>query len=112
MPIATCILSGFDPLPAPAGVVATWAEAAGCDPALMTVNFVAGQQDGAGYPALAYLALPDLWPEPQVATLAETLAKVLAAHLGIAIDQVQVLVQVLSSGRVVEDGKLLRWSGD
>lgn len=90
-------------------IVAAWSERAGVDADEMTVNVVHAGQGGKRYAVMAWLYLPSLWSEEDVAALGEGLAAALADVADVQPSAVQVLTSIVTSGSVVEAGETLRW---
>ena len=109
MPIANCYFPSSREHPHAEKIVAAWSHRSGIDAGEMTVNVVTAHQGGKEYAVLAWLYLPSLWSEQEVAALAEGLAAALADVSDVQPSAVQVLTSVVSSGTVVEAGKTLHW---
>ena len=111
MPIAHCMmsqsvmesLSGVD-------LVALWGHYSEQSTEFMTVNILpVAKQFGQPYAVMATLYLPNLWPEGKVKRLQEGLAAAFVDALNMTAEQVHVLTQIVDSGRVVENGKVVEW---
>ena len=109
MPIVNCFLAPDAEEPDAQAIVAAWSQRSGIAADEMTVNVVRAQQGGKGYEVMAWLYLPSLWPEEDVAALGEGLAVALADVVHVRPSEVQVVTSIVTSGLVVEAGETLRW---
>jgi phenylpyruvate tautomerase PptA (4-oxalocrotonate tautomerase family) len=109
MPIANCFLTRASEKSDAAAIVAAWSQRSGIDADEMTVNLVDVEQGGKAYEVMAWLYLPSLWSDADVAALGEGLAAALADVLHVDASAVQVLTSVVPPGRVVEAGETLHW---
>ena len=109
MPIANCFFVSARDEPHAETIVTAWSHRAAIDADEMTVNVVHAHQGGRQYAVMAWLYLPSLWSEEEVAALSEGLAAALADVSRVQPSAVQVLTTIVTSGSVVEAGKTLRW---
>lgn len=111
MPIADCFFIGE--LPADAdldGLVALWSEESDVGPEEMTINLIAGaQQGGSSYRLMALLFLPSVWSPEAVGRLQRGLAAALSRGLGLSPADVHVITSIVDSGHVVENGGTQEW---
>ena len=108
-PIANCIVSVEIPTKAEE-IVKVWSAHSGKPSSEMTVNFSRAEtQSGNKYAVVANLYLPSIWQEQDVASLQTGLANAISECFSIGIDSVFVLTTVVSSGCVVESGKVVKW---
>lgn len=108
MPVANCVVAD-DRAPDPAAVVRLWSRAAGIGADEMTVNLVHATQGGRRYTAMAQLLLPSVWRGDDIERLSVGLARALAEATGAEPSAVQVITTVLTSGSVVEGGRIVHW---
>lgn len=107
MPVAQCFLARLPEV----DLVERWSSHAGVGPEHMTLQLVeVDAQQGRPYEAVAWLHLPALWSEERVERLQLGLARALAEALDVPADQVMVLTSIVPSGRVVEGGRIVRFS--
>jgi hypothetical protein len=109
MPIANCFVASAPAELDPDAIVAAWSDRSGIDAGEMTVNVVHAQQGGKRYEAMAWLYLPSLWSEADVAALGEGLAAALADVLAVHPSAVQVVTSIVAPGLVVEAGRAVHW---
>ena len=109
MPIANCIVApGREP--GRLDPVALWAKLSGRPAEQMTINLVSGiRQHGSRYAGMATLWLPSAWPAADVSALQEGLAGALAKYLKASPAEIHVITQLVEPGRVVENGREVRW---
>lgn len=109
MPIATCLVipqcaRGTDDL------IQLWANASGKPKEHMTINLVtSSDQLGNRYKIMADLKLPSLWSTDEISSIQLGLAKALAQHFSVSIEEVHVVTQIVASGLVVEAGQEIKW---
>ncbi len=109
MPIANCFFASARENPDADAIVMAWSNHSGIDAGEMTVNVVHTHQGGKRYAVMAWLYLPSLWSEDEVAALSEGLSAALADVSHVPPSGVQVLTSIVTSGSVVEAGKTLHW---
>ncbi len=109
MPIANCFFASASDSPNAATIVTAWSDRSGIDATEMTVNVIHAEQGGKRYAVTAWLYLPSLWSEHEVAALGEGLAAALADVAHVPPSAVQVLTSIVTSGSVVDGGRTLRW---
>lgn len=109
MPIANCIVRS-DCYNNSCDLVKLWADESGQSSEQMTVNMIiSDHQCGQRFSVMATLWLPSIWSNAGVCSLQTGLARALARYFDIAVDEVQVITQMVNSGMVVEKGQEIRW---
>ncbi len=109
MPIAHCILKTRKDIPA-TNVIELWSKFAGIDKSEMTINFVAAsEQIGKEYEVMATLYLPSLWSNDKTKSIQLGLARALAESLNLPIESIHIILLIVDSGHVVENGKVQNW---
>lgn len=112
MPIANCMVISncYERALHSSDLVALWATESGKSPEHMTINILkCAEQRGNSYDVMANLLLPSLWENKDVHSLQVGLAKALAKYFKVAISDVHVTTNILSSGMVVENGEVVEW---
>ncbi len=112
MPIANCLVNRviYENVECDRSIVDMWASRSGVQPDAMTVNFMELlEQHGCSYDVMANLYLPSLWSDVEIDRLQVSLADALAEYFKVDHGKVHVITHVVSSGRVVEDGQLVKW---
>ncbi|NVJ61962.1 MAG: hypothetical protein HWE27_16340 [Gammaproteobacteria bacterium] len=109
MPIVYCYTT-LDLPDASNELVEQWSSLSGISSEEMTVNFVElNEQVGKQYDVMAQLFLPDLWNEADINRLQIGLAEAISEVVKVSIKGVHVITQIVTSGTVVENGKVLTW---
>jgi hypothetical protein len=109
MPIANCVITQ-QCSPGEGSLIALWAREAKVSAEHMTINIVTScQQLGNKYKIMANLALPSMWTPADISSLQIGLAKALSTHFAVAINEVHVITNIVTSGLVVESGQEIKW---
>lgn len=111
MPIANCFikesevaLDGLDLL------VTEWASKIGTDVNDITMTFVPVlKQAGQTYSVLINLYLPDFWSGDDVKGIQISLLDSVCKCLNVKADRIFILTMLISTGNVVENGKIVSW---
>ena len=112
MPIANCILTPecINSSDQQGNLIDKWAKAADQSSEHMTINLLTlKEQLGNAYQIMASLQLPALWSPKDISSLQTGLAKALSEHFSVPLSTVHVVTNIIESGRVVEDGKEVKW---
>ncbi|MFV1873604.1 MAG: hypothetical protein ACMZ64_09810 [Oleiphilus sp.] len=110
MPIANCLMTKALSKSS-ASLIDRWAEAAGISSEHMTINLITCQEQlGVSYQVMATLLLPSMWSNSSISAIQLGLAKALAEHFDLSLNEVHVITHIIESGRVVESGHELTWS--
>ncbi|HEY5703207.1 MAG TPA: hypothetical protein VIV20_07030 [Gammaproteobacteria bacterium] len=76
----------------------------------MTVNIItSNQQLGNQYSVMANLLLPSIWTASDISAIQTGLARALAKSFNVALTQVHIVTNIVSSGLVVEEGQEMKW---
>lgn len=111
MPIANCfikenevVLDGLDVL------ITEWAAKIGTDVNDITMTFIPVlRQAGQTYSVLINLYLPDFWSSDEVKGIQVGLLDSVCKCLKVQSDRVFILTVLISTGNVVENGKIVTW---
>jgi hypothetical protein len=105
MPIANCLITKECNQGA-GNLIALWAKESEVSPEHMTINIVtSSEQLGNKYKIMANLALPSVWSTSDVSLLQIGLTRALSKHFTVAINEVHVITNIVTSGLVVESDK-------
>lgn len=109
MPIANCIVTP-DCQQSSGNLVELWASESGNSSDHMTVNIItSNQQLGNQYSVMANLLLPSIWTASDISAIQTGLARALAKSFNVALTQVHIVTNIVSSGLVVEEGQEMKW---
>lgn len=109
MPIANCFVASDCPHSS-GDLIEFWAIESAQSPEHMTVNIIeSNQQLGNKYFVMATLLLPSNWSSSDISLLQIGLSKALAKYFNIAVSQVHVVTNIISSRMVVESGQEITW---
>jgi len=109
MPIANCIVTP-NCQPGTKDLIELWSRESGISAEHMTANIlVADRQYGNPYTLMATLLLPSMWSEPSISALQTGLARALAHHFLLDLQDIQVVTSIVPSGRIVENGQEVSW---
>jgi len=109
MPIANCVITQECSQGA-GNLITLWAQESEISPEHMTINLItSSEQLGNKYKIMANLALPSMWSTSDISLLQIGLAKALSKHFAVAINEVHVITNIITSGMVVESGKQIKW---
>ncbi len=112
MPVANCIITpACQERSASSGnLIELWANESNKSSEHMTINIVvSSEQLGNKYSVMANLQLPTMWSSGDVSLLQTGLARALEQYYQLASGDVHVITSLVSSGRVVENGKEIHW---
>lgn len=109
MPIANCIVAP-ECASGAGDLIELWASSSGLPAEQMTINIIPrSEQLGKRYTIMANLLLPSLWSDAHISRLQLGLASALSLHFAVAIDEIFVTTQIVTSGLVVEGGREIHW---
>lgn len=108
MPVANVVVA-TDRTPDADAIIRLWSRAAGVGAEEMTVNLVSATQGGRRYAAMAQLLVPSVWSDDDIERLSVGLARALAEATDAEPPSVQVITTVLTTGSVVEGGRIVHW---
>ena len=109
VPIANCLVASVPDDLDVSEIVAAWSDRSGIESDEMTINLLEAHQAGKPYAVMAWLHLPSLWGDDDVAALSKGLAAALADAFVVEPSYVQVVTSIVASGHVVEDGQTVHW---
>ena len=109
MPIANCVITQ-ECLQSSENLIELWSKESGISPEHMTINIVTSREQlGNKYKIMANLSLPSMWSTSDISSLQVGLAKALSNHFAVAINEVHVITNIVTSGMVVEAGQEIKW---
>ena len=109
MPIVNCVITQ-ECVPRSGNLIELWASESGMSPEHMTVNIItSSEQLGNKYKIMANLHLPSMWSASDISRLQLSLAKSLSHYFAVAISEVHVITNIVTSSRVVESGQEIKW---
>lgn len=109
MPIANCVIT-LECARGNGSLIELWSSNSGISAEHMTVNIItSSEQLGHKYKVMANLALPSIWSASEVSLLQLGLANALSSYFSVALYEVHVITNIITSGRVVEAGQELKW---
>jgi hypothetical protein len=111
MPIANCFvtekevyLEGIDQL------ALEWAAKISTDVHDITINVIPSyRQVGQTYSVMVNLFLPDFWTPDEVKGIQVGLLETICRCLKVKAEKVFIITSLITSGHVVEDGKIVTW---
>ena len=109
MPIVNCVITQ-ECSQGSGNLIELWADESGISSEHMTINIVIGSEQLENkYKIMANLALPSMWSTSDISSLQVGLAKALSQHFALAISEVHVITNIVTSGMVVESGQEVKW---
>ena len=112
MPIANCIITEQcqNNLDSASNLIDLWANESKLSSEHMTINVItSSEQLGKQYAIMATLLLPSIWSKPDITSLQVGLAKALALHYDVSLDDIFISTSIIISGMVVESGNEVKW---
>ena len=109
MPIANCVIAQ-ECVQSSGNLIELWATESGMSSEHMTINIITSREQlGNKFKIMANLLLPSMWSTSDISLLQVGLAKALSNYFSVAINEVHVITNTITSGMVVESGQEIKW---
>lgn len=112
MPIANCAVSKNleEKVSTNEDLIDIWSKEAGTESNEMTISIAyCDEVKGKQYDVISHLYLPSIWSEEKRRKIEIGLAIALSRYFQIPINNVIVILSIVQSGQVVENGKVIEW---